>query len=322
MSSSTILVIRATGSQGTAVLKNAQKNNITTRAYVTDKSAPRAQALLQYGAELYEGTLGDAPALEKALTGCDGVFLNQLPSFSDDTEVREAKVLLELARKTGIKHIVHSTSLGVPRREAVGNSTSITAAAILGKAEVEDLLKASGIEYWTILRPGYFNTNLLGVSSQYMFPELGSEKKFVCSYKPDWLLPLIDPFDIGAFAVAAFVDAKKFNQAEIAVVAEKRAVEQVVKDLSKASRHHIQAVYRTDEETEELAKTDPVVAGARWMVDLPEVADLDNTRQWGIPMRTFPEFLEVEKDAVRATFAGMSRAEGPSILSSFTNTKT
>ena len=96
MSSSTILVIRATGSQGTAVLKNAQKNNITTRAYVTDKSAPRAQALLQYGAELYEGTLGDAPALEKALTGCDGVFLNQLPSFSDDTEVREAKVLLEL----------------------------------------------------------------------------------------------------------------------------------------------------------------------------------------------------------------------------------
>lgn len=229
MSSTTVLVLRATGSQGIAVLKNLQKNNIKARAYVTDANHPRAQALLELGAEFHEGILGDAKALENALTGCTGLFLNQMPSFTDDSETREAELILEIARKTGVKHVVHSTSLGVQRKDSVADSKSIAAAAIVGKADVEDLVKVSGIEYWTILRGGYFNTNFLGFPSQYMFPELAKEKKFVISYKPDTLLPLVDPYDIGVFAVAAFVDPVKFNQQSIAVATEIRSVEQVVK---------------------------------------------------------------------------------------------
>ena len=312
MTSSTILVLRATRAQGTGVLKHARKNNILARAYVTDKNAPRAQKLSQYGADLYEGTLGDARSLEVALTGCDGVFLNQMPSFADDAETREAKLLLELAKKVGVKHVVHSTSLGVPRKESMAQSKSISAAAVMGKAEVEDLVKASGIEYWTILRGGYFDTNFLGYTSQYMFPELGNQKKFISSYKPDWLLPLIDPNDIGAFAVAAFVSPKKFHEAEIAVVAEKRTVEQVVKDLSKASGYDIEAIYRSDEETAELSKTNPIVAAAQWMSDLHKEADLEATRQWGVPLHTLPKFLENELDLVKGTFEGMEQMSTPS----------
>jgi uncharacterized protein YbjT (DUF2867 family) len=233
-----------------------------------------------------------------------------MPSFTDDSETRDAKLILELAKEAGIQHVVHSTSLGVPRHESVANSGSIVAAAITGKASVEGLVKASGIEYWTILRGGYFNTNFLGFSSQYMFPELAQEKKFISSYKPDTLLPLIDPYDIGAFAVAAFVDPEKFHQQEIAVAAEKRTVEQVVKDLSKASGYEIEAVYRTEEETDELAKTNPIIAGAKWMADLHKEADVEGIRKWGVPLHTLPDFLENEKVSVKATFDGLAAVSG------------
>lgn len=287
-----------------AVLKNAQKSNIKVRAFVADAKAVRAQALLQHGAELYEGTLDDRGSLERAITGCTGVFLNQMPSFFDDGETRDAKLVLEVAKKAGVKHIVHSTSLGVPRKELFLSSGSIIAAAVTGKADVEDLVKASDFQYWTILRGGFFNTNFIGFSARYMFPELGKEKKFICSYKPDMLLPLIDPFDIGAFAIAAFDEPSKYHQQVIAVAAEKRTVERIVKDLSNASGHEIQAIYRTDEETAELAKTNPLAGGADLMDGLHEEVNVEAIKQWGVRLHTLPEFLENEKASVKATFDG------------------
>jgi uncharacterized protein YbjT (DUF2867 family) len=303
MSFSEILVLRATGAQGVGVLRGLHKQNIKARAFVTDAKAPRAQALLKYGAELYEGTLGDASSLETALKGCTGVFLNQMPSFTDDTETRDAKLVLELARKAGVKHVVHATSLGVPRHETFRKHQGITAAAVTGKADVEDLVQASGIEHWTILRGGYFNTNFLGFPSQFMFPGLATTKKITTSYKPGILLPLVDPNDIGAFAVAAFENPVKFHQQIIPVVAEIRSFEQAVKDLSKAIDHEIDITYRTEEETNELAKTDPIAESAKWLHDLWKEADVDGIKRWGVPMNTFPQFLENEQDLVRETFA-------------------
>jgi uncharacterized protein YbjT (DUF2867 family) len=300
MSTPQILVLRATGAQGVGVLKNLQRHGIKARAYVSDASSTRAQALSQYGAEAHEGTLRDRQALEKALSGCTGLFLNQMPSFTDDTETREARLILELALKAGIKHVVHSTSLGVPRKASF--EQSITNAAVVGNADVEVLVKASEIRHWTILRGGYFDTNFLGFASQFMFPELAKEKKFVCSYKPDTLLPLVDPYDIGAFAVAAFIEPERFHQQVIPVVAEKRTVEQVVRDLSAAAGRDIQAIYRTDAETEELGKTNPIVAAAKWMFNLHEEADIEGIKQWGVSMTTFPEFLQNERQAVVTTF--------------------
>jgi uncharacterized protein YbjT (DUF2867 family) len=309
MSSPEILVLRATGAQGTGVLRYLQKQNIRARAFVTDSNAPRAQALLKYGAELREGSLSDIKALETALSGCTGVFLNQMPSFTDDSETREAKLVLNLARKHGIKHVVHATSLGVPRQDTFRRNQGITAAAIIGKADVEELVQASGVEYWTILRGGYFDTNFLGFPSQFMFPGLASERKITTSYKPGLVLPLVDPSDIGAFAVAAFSDPTRFHQQIIPVVGEIRSFEQAVDDLSKAIGNDIEIHFRTDAETEELAKSDPIVESSKWMHDLWKEADVEGIRKWGVQtgssasnLHTFPEFLEQEHQLVRETF--------------------
>jgi uncharacterized protein YbjT (DUF2867 family) len=303
MSPQVVLVIRATGTQGTAVIKHLRKNNLHARAYVTNANDERALAVEALGAELHEGTLDDEQALRKALSGCTGLFLNQMPSFQDDSELRHAKLILEVARSAGVKHVVHSTSLGVPRAESIARTGSIVAAAISGKADVEELVQKAGFEQWTILRGGYFMTNFLGFTSKRMLPELSKEKKFVCSYKPDTLLPLIDPYDIGAFAVAAFRHPERFNNQVIPLSTENVRVDQVVKDLGNACGQPIQAVYRSDEETEALAKTNPMVAGAKWMTDLYKEGDIEGVKGWGVPLHSFTEFLERENELVQATFA-------------------
>ena len=59
--SKTALVIRATGSQGKAVVKHLVGSGWTVHALVSDSSSERATALKKFGEGviLYEGRLGD-----------------------------------------------------------------------------------------------------------------------------------------------------------------------------------------------------------------------------------------------------------------------
>lgn len=58
----TALVIRATGSQGKAVVKHLAKSGWNVHAFVSDPSADRAVALKKFGdtVSLHTGSLGDA----------------------------------------------------------------------------------------------------------------------------------------------------------------------------------------------------------------------------------------------------------------------
>ncbi|KIW04823.1 uncharacterized protein PV09_04007 [Verruconis gallopava] len=303
MSQSPVLVLRGTGTQGRAVIQHLRKNNIPARAYVSNSKDERALAVRELGAELFEGTLDNLKALQDAMTGCVGLFLNQMPSIRDDTEVRQARAIIELARNVGVKHVVHSTSLGVPRAEELRQSGSIVAAAVVGKAHVEELVKAAGFEYWTIIRGGYFMSNFVGHLSRSMFPELWKEHKFVCSFKPDTLLPLVDPYDIGAFVTAAFSHPTKFTGKIIPLSKENIRVDQVVKDLEHASGERIEGVYRTEAETAELAKTNPMVSGAKELAELYKLADSEAAQGWGIVLHSLPQFLEREKSQFDGSFA-------------------
>lgn len=64
MASKSALVIRATGSQGKAVVKHLTKTGWKVHALVSDASSERAVALKQFGegVSLHEGRLGDIPS--------------------------------------------------------------------------------------------------------------------------------------------------------------------------------------------------------------------------------------------------------------------
>ncbi|KAF2178891.1 NAD(P)-binding protein [Zopfia rhizophila CBS 207.26] len=298
MRSKVALVIRATGSQGTAVTRHLLGSGWTVHAFVNDPENPRALALKDIGAELYKGSLSDSSSVQAAIQGCTAVFLNQMPSFTDDAETREAQSVLNLAKAAGVKHVVHSTTLPLNDPSiATKIAGSPVAPAVLDKGKVERLVQDSGIT-WTIIRPGYFMTNLIAPLAAYMFPEL-SHGKLVNGYGPGCVLPLIDPDNIGAFAVMAFNDPSRFSGNIISVAGEKLSIEDITKELSRASGKEVKAVYRTDEEMEK-DKSNVLAEGQKLSIGLDKLVDLEEVKTYGILLTSFRDFLQQHKEAVLA----------------------
>ncbi|KAF2668344.1 putative NAD dependent epimerase/dehydratase [Microthyrium microscopicum] len=337
MASRKALVIRATGTQGTAVTRHLLQNNFIIHALVRDKTEDRALALQALGAILFEGTLNDSQsmmqtlsleestsqiaalqaekstigntgALEAAIEGCDSLYLNLMPSFSNDSETESAKFVLAAAKSTGVEHVIYSSavSVGRSRDNPQWDEDNIAAGAHAGKEVVEELVRSAGIPYYTILKPGVFMTNFFLPGAPFMFAELGSTGEFVTSYNPETVLPLIDPNDIGAFAAAAFLDPVRFGGQEIPLAGDPLTVEELVQAIANASGKNIKGVYRSKEETEALAKVNPFVAGQILSLAINRLVNIEEVKTWGIPLGSFEAFMKREKNLVDKSFEALS----------------
>ena len=91
-SNQTILVTRATGTQGDAIARYLLQREFTVRALVRDQNKPAAQALKQAGAELVE---------DRALQGAWGVFLVQIFHRWLDAEICDGTIA-NAAKAAGI----------------------------------------------------------------------------------------------------------------------------------------------------------------------------------------------------------------------------
>ncbi|KAF1842155.1 NAD(P)-binding protein [Cucurbitaria berberidis CBS 394.84] len=296
MAAKTALVMRPTGVQGRGAAKHLIRKGWRVHALVTNASSDRAVGLesLGHNVTLFQGTWKDAASIEAAVKGCQALLLVQLPSFSDDSEVQEARVVLNIAKAAGVQHVVFPTTLPLNNPNIwEQEKDSPVAPAVLNKGDVEKIVRASGLT-WTLLRPGYFLTNLLPPVVYWMYPEF-KDRKFVNSYGPDCVLTLVDPDDIGAFVVAAFEDPKKFGGQTISVVGENVRVDKILVELERVSGQTIKAVYRTPEETEK-ARSSPFVAGQITSIGLAKWVDLEGVKSWGVPLTTFAQFLEKHKD--------------------------
>ncbi|KAF1959608.1 NAD(P)-binding protein [Byssothecium circinans] len=297
MSTKTALVIRATGSQSNGVINHLAKSGWNIRAFVNDPTAERAQALQKYSnnVTLHKGTLDNASSVEAAIKGCNAVFLTQFPSFTDDSETRDARNLLQLAKAAGVKHIVHTTQLALADPNFITNekwTNSILRPAVIGKYEVEQLVRDSGIPY-TILRPGWFMTNITLPMVNYYFPEI-AQGKITSSYQRDGILATVDTDDIGAFVAAAFNHPEKFTGQTISVVSENLTTAQLIEQISEVKGTKYNVHYRTAEETAALGN-DPITLGQTLTHGLERFANMDEIKSWGVPLTTFREFLEKNK---------------------------
>jgi uncharacterized protein YbjT (DUF2867 family) len=295
MSVKTALVMRATGVQGKGAISHLIRSGWNIHALVADASSDRAMAVRSLGKQvrLIQGTWKDPSTIAIALEGCQALLLNQMPSFGDNAEQEEARVVLQLAKEAGVKHVIFPTTLPLNNpnvREDI--KTSAVAPAVLNKGDVEELVKASGLT-WTLLRPGFFLTNLLAPLVHFMYPNM-KEGKLVNSYGPDCIMTLVDPDDIGAFVAAAFDDPGRFGGQVVTVVGENMRFDDMMKEFSEASGTPFEIVYRTAEETEK-EKDSPFVAGQAICIGLDKYVDLDKVKSWGIPLTSFKQFLEKHK---------------------------
>jgi uncharacterized protein YbjT (DUF2867 family) len=305
MLNKTVLVMRATGAQGKGTISHLVRTEWQIRALVTDLASDRAIALTSFWEQvtLHQGTWKDPSTIETALKGCHALYFTQKASFVDDAEIQEARVVLQLAKAAGVQHVVLPSSLLLNNPNAGEDLKGLLAApAVLNKGPVEELVKASGMT-WTILRPGYFNTNLLPPLVYWIFPEM-KQGRMVNSYGPHTTMTLVDPDDIGAFAAAAFNDPAKFGSQTMTVVSENMRFDDMMEEFSKACGHHFEVVYRSEEE-DKSQKDNVLISGQVMCRGLDKLVDMEEVKKWGIPLTSFRRFLEKHKrDLPKGTLSG------------------
>jgi uncharacterized protein YbjT (DUF2867 family) len=133
-----------------------------------------------------------------------------------------------------------------------------------------------------------------------MYPSLVNDGVWITAIGADAPIPLVDTEDIGRFAVAAFQTPAKFE--EVDLVGDYRTPEEAIEALSRAAGKDLKLKVLTDEEIEEESKTNIFIKAQKIVGALGRFVDLNQVRSYGVPMTTFPEFLERKREGVQETY--------------------
>lgn len=304
MSSPVVFVCGATGAQGGALTHHLLENNIKVRAITRDVNSPAATKLLSRGVSLTEGDFDDEQCLIKGMTGGTTLFLNLMPNHTNPTgELDQAKRILAVAKQVGINHVIYTSAMGTtnPERLPHWNPNSLVGVALLTKQAIEDQVRNSGFERWTILRPGNFMSNFLNPLVR-MYQGLVETGVFKTAFTRETVLPMVDPNDIGKFAAAAVMDPARFNGKEMQIASQMMDVEEVMRDLSHATGKTLSASFLPEEEIERQSQQNPLLTVQVVMRDMSQFVDMKEVRKWNIDLGTFEQFLEREKERVDQTY--------------------
>jgi uncharacterized protein YbjT (DUF2867 family) len=184
-----IAVIGATGNTGRAVVKELRALGQNPVCVV--RNADKAREVLGADAKTTVAELTDRPALEKALTGVQSVFV---VTGHNPSMVEQQNNVIDAALKAGAQYLVKVSG---DRSVAKADSQSPVGR---GHAAIEQQLKTSSIN-WVILRPGPFMQNMLGQAAS-----IKSDSKIVLPFAKGLPVALIDVRDTGAVGARILLD--------------------------------------------------------------------------------------------------------------------
>lgn len=307
MSQTVAFVAGATGHQGGATARELLKSGVKVHAIVRDPSSKSAIDLQRLGAHLFPGDFEDLLSLKAALGGATAVFLNVLPAVSDTKrEVVHAKNIIEAAIASGtVTTIVYSSVTMTGRHEEFPNWGPGYPLAWYweNKAEIESMVRGSGVEYWTILRPAFLMHNYHQPIVPYMFPDLVQRQTFLTAYKPSTAMTILDRDDVGKFAAAAIIEPSAYNMHEIDLGVESLTPAEIVRELSQVSGKDISLQFYDEKEVEELAPRKPVIHSQVWANEVGYQVNFKNLEQYPIRLTRFAEYLEKHREEVLQMFS-------------------
>ena len=223
-----ILVTGATGHQGGAVIKHLLADGWKVRAMSRHPDHAEARALKESGVELVKGDFDVPSTLDEALKGVYGVFSVQQPLDNGvDREIKEGKVLADVAKSAGVKHFIYSSYGAADRQTGVPFIDS--------KWEIEEHIRNLGLN-WTIFRPVYFMENLLQ-------PEIRDSVYngvLPMALDPEMPLQLISVDDIGAFVALAFKNPDRFAGKALEIAGDELTGNQIAEILSRKTGRKVE----------------------------------------------------------------------------------
>ncbi len=147
-----ILLTGATGTVGSLLLARLAQREISARA-VAHSPAGR-ESIERFGVEAVDGDFDNPEGLERAMAGCDHMFLLSPPHPAQPTREKAA---IDAAKRAGVGHVVALSVMGADPSSPIA----------FGRwhADIDEYLIGSGLEY-TILRPaGFMQVHLLPVDT-------------------------------------------------------------------------------------------------------------------------------------------------------------
>ncbi|KAL2855709.1 NAD(P)-binding protein [Aspergillus pseudodeflectus] len=280
---------------------------VKVHALVRDPSSKSATDLQRLGAHLFPGDFDNLSSLNAALRGATAVFLNVSPITSDtEREVIHAKKIIDAAIASGtVTTIVYSSAAMTGRHEEFPNWGPDYPMAWYweSKAKIESLVRGSGVEYWTILRPAFLMHNYHQPTASFLFPDLIQRGVFLTAYKPSTLMTVLDADDIGKFAAAAIVEPSAFNMHEIDLGVESLTLVEIVQELSRVSGKDISLQFYDEKEAKELASRDLRVYAQLWTNEVGYQVNFKDLEKYPIRLTRFAEYLEKHRDELREMFS-------------------
>ncbi|HEY9677579.1 MAG TPA: NmrA/HSCARG family protein [Drouetiella sp.] len=274
------LVTGATGAQGGAVAQSLLARGKTVRALVRDPNKDAAKALQDRGVELAVGSYDDSESLKNAMKNVHGVF--SLQNFFEtgfDKEVQQGKQIADIAKQSGVKHLVYSSVIGADRKSGVPHFES--------KWLIEEHIRAVGIPH-TMLRAVAYMENIPN------FQWFKDGKLYIPMHPTkDW--QLISTKDIGEFAAIAFTNSSLLNKAlEIAgdQLTMIQAAETFTRVLGSPVTFQEQSIVEVRAYNEELALM------FEWFNNKANYADLDALRKLHPGLMTLESWLR-QSDLVK-----------------------
>ncbi|KAH7265537.1 uncharacterized protein BKA55DRAFT_559165 [Fusarium redolens] len=172
----------------------------------------------------------------------------------------------------------------------------------LNKAQIESMVRGSGVKYWTILRPAFLMNNYHQPTASFMFPDLVQRRVFLTAYKPDTAMTVVNPNDVGKFAAASIIQPLAFNKHEIDLGVEFLTPAQIVQELSRVSGEGIGLEFYSEQEAKDLASRNPKIYAELWANEVGYQVDFKELEKYPIRLTKFSDYLEEHREEVLQTF--------------------
>jgi len=175
-----VLVTGATGNTGSLLVPALLRAGVDVRILVRDEA--KAKSLKDLGAEVVLGDLDRPETILPAVKNVDKIYLL---TWNGETQLQQAKNVIDAAKASGNPHIVRHSMWGPENSRIIKQGYKI-----------EEMLKASGLP-WTILKPTFYMQNTM------MAAQTISSDGVIYWDMKDGKLGMIDVRDIAdaAFAV-------------------------------------------------------------------------------------------------------------------------
>ncbi|GAA5990164.1 hypothetical protein JCM10908_005854 [Rhodotorula pacifica] len=224
-----ILVVGATGKQGSAVIRalKSMPEAPAVRALTRSLDSPKAQELKTQGIEVVKGSLSDVESLKRALVGARAAFLVTLRGVDGGLdEDQQGYNFIEAAKAVQLPYLVFTSvsdatvDCGVPHFET--------------KAKVEVALKDSGLRH-AVVAPAGFYDNFPRQSSVASFFGMGLFDAGLHGAP----LKMVATDDIGQVAAQMLVDPATYAGRHINLAGDELTMAQVRDTYSRVEKRSV-----------------------------------------------------------------------------------